>query len=172
MIWLFSLLAFAQEPTSVDTQVVIPGPYAPNADYFSDPDALRDLYAQLGKACAWTGRIRHLQLDRARVAIVLAEIEGHGQDTVVFSYGQVLRTPTPQTPEDVEQMKREAFPLTLEMLLAIPAAAEAAVQANPTETVVESVALTGIVMEPRMEITLLHPRKVLDKVVTPLDTGR
>lgn len=170
MFWLLSL-AFAQEPSSVDPKVVISGAYELDPDYLRDADALRSLHAKLGRACAWTGRIRHLQLDRARVAVVLAEIEGHGQDTVVFSYGQVLRTPDPQTPDDVATMKREAFPLTLEMLLAIPPAVEAAVQASPTETVVESVTLSGIVLEPRMEITLSHPRKVLEKIVTPLPTS-
>lgn len=162
--------AFAQEPTAVDTKTVISGPYEQNPDYTRDVAALRKLHAQIGEACAWTGRIRHLMLDRStRTAVVLAEIEGHAQDTVVFSWGQVLRTPVPQTPADVEQMKKEAFPLTIAMLEKIPAAVEAAIQANPTETVVQSVTLTGIVLEPRMEIVLQHPRKVLEPVVVPLD---
>lgn len=172
MIALFSLLfttVLAQEPSPVDTKTVISGPYEQNPDYTRDVAALRRLHEQLGKACAWTGRIRHLQIDRdTHTVVVLAEIEGHAQDTVVFSWGQVLRTPVPQTPEDVEQMKREAFPLTIEMLEKIPAAVEAAIQANPTETVVQSVALTGVVLAPRMEIVLQHPRKVLEPIVTPL----
>lgn len=137
-------------------------------DFLTDRDALGAFRDRLQRSCAWTGRIRYLHFDSNHVAVVLAEIEGGGIDSVVFSFGQVIRTPVAMDEEEKARLEQELFALDQRYLDAIPAAVESTIQANPTETTVDSVVLLGIAGAPRMEIRPVHPREVLDPVVTPL----
>lgn len=165
---LLFMLALAEPPSPVDSHTVVSGPFEQGPNYLRDATALAALPGKIHEACGWTGRIKFLSLGRDHTAIALAEIEGHGLDSVVFAWGQVVRTPVPQTEEEVEELKRQAFRLEPHHLAMIPEQVERALQASPHETVVERVNLLGIGGAPRMEIELVHPRKVLDKVVIPL----
>lgn len=137
-------------------------------DFLTDTDALEALPARIRAACAWTGRIQYLHFDANHVAIVIAEIEGGGLDTVVFSFGQVVRAPRALTTEELERLPSEVFVLEERHLRAIPKAVEAAIQANPLDTTVDHVALIGIAGPPRMQIAPVHPRKVIEPIETPL----
>ena len=143
-------------------------PWGGEPDFLTDTDALDALPERIRAACAWTGRIQYLHFDSNHVAVVIAEIEGGGLDTVVFSFSQVIRTPRALNDEEIQRLPSELFVLEQRHLRAIPVAVEAAIQANPLETTVDSAVLSGIAGPPRMEITPLHPRKVLERIQTPL----
>ncbi|MCA9567347.1 MAG: hypothetical protein KC656_05870 [Myxococcales bacterium] len=158
-----------------------PAPQAPawsfsnnDPDWLEDPDAMASLPERIAGRVAYAGRFKFLSVGTDKTVVAQVEVEGHGVDSVVFSWGQVIAQPVAMDAEEEEALEAQLFELTPDRLRRLPALVDAAIDAHPTGTVVDRVNILPWPdgrgsTEARIQISLTHPRKVIEPMYYDLD---
>lgn len=137
-------------------------------DYLRDPKAMAALHGRLHEATDWTGRVGWISIGPGRSVVAHLEVEA-GFDSVVFSWGKVIVKPMAVADEDLPALKQALFTLSPDALAAVPAQAARALEGTPTGTEVENAMIRRGGDGPSLRLSRIHPRRVLEDVVVPLD---
>lgn len=137
-------------------------------DWLEDPDAMASIPARLAAATSFAGRYQAIVVNDQYLT-TLVEVEGQGVDSVVFSWGNVIVNPLPQTPAEMKTLDQRLFSVSERQLRAIPALVDQVIDDHPAGTEVETLTMINVIEPPRILIQLRHPRIEFEQVVLDLE---
>lgn len=146
------------------------GPTITNGDphWLEDPEALASLPVRLRQATSFTGRYKAL-IFSDQIFTGLVEVEGHGVDSVVFSWGATIVNPVPLSPADQASLEGQLFEMSEAQLRALPGIVDRLIEDHPAGTTVGSLTIIDVIAPPRILVDLAHPRVEFEQIVLDLD---